>query len=63
MLVTILWAYRMAYEVTTQYTPFKLVYNIQLIMLAKFATPIKRVHDLPQEDIDKIRLGKDGRFI
>ncbi len=27
MLVIALWAYRIAYKVTTQYTPFKLVYG------------------------------------
>ncbi len=36
MLVTILWAYRMAYKVTTQYTPFELVYSTQPIMPVKF---------------------------
>jgi hypothetical protein len=40
--------------VTTQYTPFELVYDIQLIMLIKFAIPTKRVRDSPQEDIDKV---------
>ncbi len=39
---------------TTQYTPFELVYDIQLIMLIKFAIPTKRVRDSPQEDIDKV---------
>jgi hypothetical protein len=41
------------YKMTTQYTPFELVYNIQPIMLAKFVVPTKRVHDLPQEELNK----------
>ncbi len=53
MLVITLWAYRIAYKITTQYTPFKLVYGTQPIMLAQFGVPTKRVHDLPQEDLDK----------
>jgi len=40
--------------VTIQYTPFKLVYGIQPIMLAKFVVPIKRVHNLLQEKLNKI---------
>jgi hypothetical protein len=40
--------------VTTQYTPFKLVYNTQPIMPTKFAIPTKRVYDLPQEDLNKV---------
>jgi len=32
---------------TTQYTPFDLVYDIQPIMLAKFVVPTKRFHDIP----------------
>jgi len=45
MLVTTLWAYSMAYKVTTQYTPFELVYNTQPIMPTKFVVRIKRIHD------------------
>ncbi len=37
----------------TQYTPFKLVYDIQPIMSIKFVVPTKRVCDLPQEKLDK----------
>ncbi len=47
MLVIVLWAYRMAYKVTTQYMPFELIYDTQPIMLVEFVVPIKRVHDLP----------------
>jgi hypothetical protein len=43
----------MAYKVTTQYTLFELVYDIQPIMPAKFAIPTKIVCNLPQEDLDK----------
>ncbi len=53
MLVIALWAYQIAYKVTTQYTPFELFYSIQPIMLEKFAVPTKWVHNLPHEDIDK----------
>jgi hypothetical protein len=44
----------MAYKVTTQYTPFKLVYGTQPIMPAEFAIPIKRIHNLPKEDLNKV---------
>jgi hypothetical protein len=43
----------LAYKVATQYTPFKLVYDIQPIMSIKFVVPTKRVCDLPQEKLDK----------
>jgi len=36
MLVTTLWAYQMVSKVTTQYTPFELVYSTQPIMPVKF---------------------------
>jgi hypothetical protein len=54
MLVIVLWAYRMAYKVTTQHTPFELVYSTQPIMLAKFVILTKRVHDVPREELDKV---------
>jgi hypothetical protein len=54
MLINALWEYRTTYKVTTQYTPFELVYNIQLIMLAEFVVPTKRFHDVPLEDLDKV---------
>jgi hypothetical protein len=41
MLVIALWAYQIAYKVTTQYTPFELFYSIQPIMLENFAVPTK----------------------
>ncbi len=48
---------------TTQYTPFKLVYSTQPIMSAKFAIPTKRIHDLPQEDLNKaIRVRMEDLF-
>jgi hypothetical protein len=53
MLVTAWWAYQTTYNVTIQYTPFELVYDIQPIMLTQFVVPTKRAHDLPQKDIDK----------
>ncbi len=39
MLFITLWAYRTAYNVTTQTTPFKLVYGIQPIMPIAFMVP------------------------
>jgi hypothetical protein len=54
MLVVALWTYRMAYKATTQYTPFKLVYDTQPIMPIEFVVPIKRVCDLPQEELNKV---------
>jgi hypothetical protein len=53
MLVIALWAYQTTYKVTTQYTPFELVYGMQPIMPTKFAIPTKRVHDVSQEGLDK----------
>ncbi len=41
MLFIVLWAYWMAYKVTTQYTPFELVYNTQLVMSTNFVIPIE----------------------
>ncbi len=38
---------------TTQYTPFKLVYGIQLITPVEFVIPTKKIHDLSQDDLDK----------
>jgi hypothetical protein len=43
----------MAYKVTTQYTPFELVYNTQPIMSTEFAIPTKKVCNVPQEDLNK----------
>jgi hypothetical protein len=40
--------------VTTQYTPFELVYDTEPIMPIEFAVPIERVCDLQQEDLKKI---------
>jgi hypothetical protein len=63
MLVNALWAYWTAYKVTTQYTPFELVYNTQPIMPAEFAILTKRVHDLPHEDLNKyIRIKMEDLF-
>ncbi len=48
---------------TTQYTPFELVYNTQPIMPIEFAIPIERVCDLQQEDLDKdIRVRMEDLF-
>ncbi len=52
MLVTALWAYWTANKVTTQYTPFKLVYGIQLITPVEFAIPTKKIHNLSRDDLD-----------
>ncbi len=63
MLVIVLWAYQTIYKMTTQYTPFESIYNTQPIMPVKFAVPTKRVHDLPQEDLDKaIRIRVEDLF-
>jgi hypothetical protein len=39
---------------TTQYTPFELVYGIQPIVPIEFVVPTKRICDLPQEDLNKV---------
>jgi len=63
MLVITLWAYRTTYKVTTQYAPFKLVYNIQPIMPVEFAMPTKSVRNLPHEDLNKtIRVRMEDLF-
>ncbi len=54
MLVIVLRAYRMAYKVTTQHTPFESVYSTQPIMPTKFVIPIKSVRDVPGEELDKV---------
>jgi hypothetical protein len=43
----------MAYKVTTQYTPFELVYGIQTIMSIEFVVPTKKNCNLPEEDLNK----------
>jgi hypothetical protein len=63
MLFIVLWAYRMAYKVTIQYTPFELVYSSQPIMPIEFVIPIKRIHNVPQEKLNKvIRVGMEDLF-
>jgi hypothetical protein len=54
MLINVLWEHKTTYKVTTQYTPFELVYNLQIIMLAEFVVLTKRFYDVPQEDLDKV---------
>jgi hypothetical protein len=44
----------MAYKVTIQYTPFELVYGTQPIMPVEFVIPTKRVHNAPQEKLNKV---------
>jgi hypothetical protein len=39
MLFTSMWAYQIAYKVTTQATPFELVYGTQLVMPTKLMVP------------------------
>ncbi len=51
MLFTILWAYWTAYKVTTQATPFVLVYGTLPIMLIEFMVPIHRIRNVPKDDI------------
>jgi hypothetical protein len=41
------------HKMTTQFTPFELVYGIQPIMQTKFMVLIKRIMDLPIEGINK----------
>jgi hypothetical protein len=51
MLFTTLWAYQIAYKVTTQATTFELVYGTQPIMQTKFMVPIHRIRNVPKDDI------------
>ncbi len=53
MLITTLWAYQTTYKVTTQYTPFELVYSAKPIMPIELVIPNKWVCDILQEDLDK----------
>jgi hypothetical protein len=53
MLFTTLWEYLTTYKVTTQFTPFELVYGIPPIMPAEFMVPTKRIRDMPIEDFDQ----------
>ncbi len=48
-----LWAYRTTYKMTTQITPFELVYDIQPVMPIKFIVLIKRIRDVPIEDVNE----------
>jgi hypothetical protein len=41
MLIITLWAYQTTYKVTTQYTPFELVYSTKPIMPIKLVIPTK----------------------
>jgi hypothetical protein len=41
MLITTLWAYQTTYKVTTQYTPFELVYSAKPIMPIELVIPNK----------------------
>jgi hypothetical protein len=54
-----LWAYRTAYKVTTQFTPFQLVYGQEAILPIEFEIPSLRVaieNRLGDEDSLKVRL-------
>jgi hypothetical protein len=39
--------------VTTQFTPFELVYGIQPVMPAKFTILTKRIRDVPTKDLNQ----------
>jgi len=53
MFIITLWAYQTTYKVTTQFTPFGLVYNTQLITLVKFMVPTKRIKDVPTKHLSR----------
>ncbi len=53
MLFTTLWVYQTSYKITTQFTPFELVYGTQPIMLIKFIVSTKRIKDIPTKDLDQ----------
>jgi hypothetical protein len=40
------------YKVTTQYTPFELVYGTQLVVLAEYLVPIQQIQDVLNDDIE-----------
>ncbi len=42
----------MMYKVTTQYTPFELVYGTQLVVLAEYLVPIQQIQDVLNDDIE-----------
>jgi hypothetical protein len=46
MLFTTMWAYETTYKVTTQATPFELVYGTQPVMLVQFIIWIKLEDDI-----------------
>jgi hypothetical protein len=53
MFFTTLWAYRTTYKMTTQFTPFELVFGTQPLMPVEFMIPIKRIRDVPIEDLNQ----------
>ncbi len=42
MLPAALWAYKIAYKVSTQHTPYKLVYGLMTLLPTKFIIPTDR---------------------
>jgi hypothetical protein len=53
MFFTTLWAHQTTYKVTTQFSPFELVYGTQPIMLAEFMVPTKIIRDVPTKDLNQ----------
>jgi len=46
-----MWAYQTTYKVTTQATPFELVYGTQPVMLVEFMVPIHKIRIKLEDDI------------
>jgi hypothetical protein len=42
MLPTALWAYQTTYKVSTQHTPYKLVYGLIQLLVSEFMVPTNR---------------------
>jgi hypothetical protein len=52
MFYTTLWAYQIAYKVTTQYTPFEFVWHSTYHVSRVYGT-YKTIWNVPQNEIDK----------
>ena len=52
---TILWAYRTTCKKLTMYTPFKLVYGLEVVVLMKYLVPsLRSVAFTDMDDIDVV---------
>ena len=49
----ILWAYRIAYKKGTEYTPFQLVYGLEVVVPIEFVVPSLRIACLMRWDDQK----------